>query len=332
MGNPEGTETIFNNTIQGDVFISIIITVYKRKNYLKEAVDSICNQYRVDKNFEVLIMDDDPNSSMDTISKFKSYQNLAYYRNKNNIGLYNNVNLGVQLSKGLYVSFLHDDDLLYPNYLQIVCYFLTTIKPSAKCVIPNRDITTTKTITNHKNIHPVKNFIKKSAGKSKNIFREFTQTNGLIYTLRNIYCAPSCGTIFERDEYLQCGGFKQEYWPISDYIFFVMFNKHNRVYFLNEKLGNYRWLENLSQDKQVQYLNLKQYIEFYKTNQFSPIINLYYKIFYREAVYAKFLMLSNQFRNEVMAEYPWLGQRNAIKWNFFYLFNQIYGLFHGLIA
>jgi glycosyltransferase involved in cell wall biosynthesis len=120
-------------------FLSIIITVYKRKECLPEAIHSVIKQENIQIEYEIIVISDDPDDALNEINNFRHVKNIFFYRNSQNIGLYNSCNMGVKIARGKYIAFLHDDDLLYPNYLSEIYKFIRTTKPNVKCILTNRD-------------------------------------------------------------------------------------------------------------------------------------------------------------------------------------------------
>ena len=89
--------------------LTIIITTYKRPLKLKRCIDSIQkNEY-----LEILVVDDCPEKSAQTITNQYSYINYISKANKSNVA--NSRNLGISHSKGKYILFLDDDDYLLNN-------------------------------------------------------------------------------------------------------------------------------------------------------------------------------------------------------------------------
>ena len=85
--------------------VSVIITTYNRRGFLKEAVLSVLNQEYKDK--EVLIVDDGS-----TDGSRQEIEGLPVrYIWKENGGISSARNKGIELSKGEYVAFLDVDDL-----------------------------------------------------------------------------------------------------------------------------------------------------------------------------------------------------------------------------
>lgn len=318
-------------------FISFIITVYRRKEYIHEAINSVLHQKNIDSDYEIIVLYDDPDGNMAEFEVYGNTKNIFIYRNRSNLGLYNSVNLGVRIARGKYVSFLHDDDILYPEYLSELNKFINNNKQNPKCILVNRDIIgfPAKRSIHNKTIKAIIPFIFWPFFLLRFLFRKsykiITLKEGLTYILSNIYKAPSCGTLFERESFLNSGGFDQNFWPVSDYYFFLRFNKETPVYMLRKKLACYRWFDNLSQNKSVQYAGFEHLSVFFKSIQPIVSVNKYFSFFINEILYAKFLMVKREYRNEVIDKYPELKQRNKIKWVIFKLYNIGFRFFHDLI-
>ncbi len=99
---------------------SIVIPTYQRTELLEEAVDSALNQYGV-INYEIVIVDDNFQERCPTqqliLSKYGDKKKIAYYKNKENVGMFNNWNRCYELARAEWVCMLHDDDILKPSYL-----------------------------------------------------------------------------------------------------------------------------------------------------------------------------------------------------------------------
>ena len=327
-GNPEGAQ---------NPLVSIIITAYKRKDYIHEAINSAINQKNIDFDYEIIVLYDDPDAVLDDLGDYQHIKNIYFYRNFKNLGLYNNTNLAAKIARGRYIAFLHDDDILYPEYLSEVHKFLVNKKHESKCVLVNRDVTglSVQKPAYKKILKCVLGVIFFPFFLFRLIFRKshkkITLREGLTYLLSNIYKAPSCGTLFEKEAFFNSGGFNQNFWPVSDYYFFLKFNYNNPVYMLRKKLACYRWFDNLSQNKEVQLSGFEHYTVFLKSEQPVNFINSYYKLFHTEVLYSKFLMINKEHRNEIMVKYPELKYPNRIKWLFFKSYNKFFHFFHNLI-
>ncbi len=306
---------------------------------MHEAIKSAINQKNIDFEYEILVMCDDPKSELKEACFYQDKKNIFFYRNRKNLGLYNSSNLGAAIARGRYIAFLHDDDILYPEYLSAINIFLENKRYKPKCILVNRDVSCTvsglpKSAAN-KSIKYIKIIIFLPFFIVRRILRKsykiITLREGLTYLLSNVYKAPSCGALFEKEVFMESGGFNQDFWPVSDYYYFLNFNKNHPVYMLRDKLACYRWLDNLSQNKAIQFSSFKRLYYFFKSTQPLRSINIYYRFFHTEVLYSKFLMINKEWRNEIIDEFPELKKINKLKWKVFRMYNIAFRFFHNII-
>lgn len=91
--------------------LSIIITTYNRYELLKNAIEKVYQQTY--KNIEVIVSDDCSTDSTYLIQE--DFQNIKYIKTSQNIGYSENSKFAYSHTKGEYVVFLSDDDLLKDN-------------------------------------------------------------------------------------------------------------------------------------------------------------------------------------------------------------------------
>ncbi len=99
--------------------ISVIIPVYNVKPYLKECVDSVINQsYR---NLEIILVDDGSNDGSEMICdeycKKDSRVKVIHQENK---GLSVARNIGIEHSKGDFLTFVDSDDYIHKEMLMVL--------------------------------------------------------------------------------------------------------------------------------------------------------------------------------------------------------------------
>ena len=98
--------------IDHNFLVSICIPTYNGEKFLIECLDSALDQTYT--NIEILIVDDC--SSDRTVKITESYlqkdKRIKIYKNTKNLGLVNNWNKCLQLSKGEYIKFAFQDDIL----------------------------------------------------------------------------------------------------------------------------------------------------------------------------------------------------------------------------
>lgn len=100
--------------------VSILMTVYNRESYLREAIESVLlSTYQ---NWELIIVDD--RSQDDSVKIAKQYaskdERIKVYLNEKNLGDYPNRNKAASFAKGRYIKYLDSDDKIYPHGLEVM--------------------------------------------------------------------------------------------------------------------------------------------------------------------------------------------------------------------
>ena len=100
--------------------VSICLATYNGERYLKEQLDSLCNQTY--KNIEILIQDDC--SSDATINIVKSYQkkhdNIQLFINDVNLGYIKNFETLIKKARGEYIALCDQDDIWVENKIELL--------------------------------------------------------------------------------------------------------------------------------------------------------------------------------------------------------------------
>ena len=99
-----------------DIFISVIITAYNRKEFLLNAVKSALNQTLDKKYYEIIVI---KNYSDDKIDKFIKENNIKNILT-DEISLSGKIVEAFKIAKGDIISFLEDDDTFLENKLENV--------------------------------------------------------------------------------------------------------------------------------------------------------------------------------------------------------------------
>ncbi len=102
-----------------DSLLSVIVPVYNVENYLKRCVDSIIGQTY--KNLEILLIDDGSTDSSGILCDeiAKSDQRIRVIH-KQNGGLSDARNAGIDAAKGEYISFIDSDDFIDTDMLELL--------------------------------------------------------------------------------------------------------------------------------------------------------------------------------------------------------------------
>ncbi|MBS1515709.1 MAG: glycosyltransferase family 2 protein [Bacteroidetes bacterium] len=103
--------------------VSVIVTTYNRKKFLKRALDSLLKQSF--KNFEVIIIDDGSKDDSEKIifKYLKDNSNFRYLRHSNRKNPLS-VNSGILLATGRYITLLDSDDEYKKDHLNIRVEFM----------------------------------------------------------------------------------------------------------------------------------------------------------------------------------------------------------------
>ena len=105
-------------------YISVVLPVYNRSEFLTEAVDSILNQTLTD--FELLIVNDGSSNAecLRIISDYEKKDTRVRILHQQNGGLACARNTGISNACGQYIAFMDDDDISHPSRLEKQARFL----------------------------------------------------------------------------------------------------------------------------------------------------------------------------------------------------------------
>ena len=96
--------------------ITVIVPVYNVEQYLNRCVDSIINQLY--KNLEIILVDDgSPDNCGRICDEYAKRDNRIHVIHKENGGLSDARNAGIDIAKGKYITFVDSDDYINDNYI-----------------------------------------------------------------------------------------------------------------------------------------------------------------------------------------------------------------------
>ena len=98
--------------------VSIVMPTYNAVKYIQGAVESVLRQTYTD--WELLIVDDGSTDGTEQMIQnlIKMDERVKLVKNRENIGVAETRNRGVELAKGEWIAFLDSDDIWHPNKLQ----------------------------------------------------------------------------------------------------------------------------------------------------------------------------------------------------------------------
>lgn len=98
------------------VILSIIVPNYNKGIKLKRCLDSIAKQ--INSYIEVIIVDDcSDDESMEILKKYNDFKIL---RNNDNSGVSYSRNMGIEVARGEYITFIDSDDVVFDNYVDVI--------------------------------------------------------------------------------------------------------------------------------------------------------------------------------------------------------------------
>ena len=97
--------------------ISIVIPVYKVELYLEKCIESIINQTY--KNLEIIIVDDgSPDNCPQICDEYSKKDKRIKVIHKENGGLSDARNAGIDIATGKYIAFVDSDDYVSDDYVE----------------------------------------------------------------------------------------------------------------------------------------------------------------------------------------------------------------------
>ncbi len=192
--------------------VSVIIPTYNRRQFLKEAIDSVLNQ--TFKDVELIVVDD--GSTDGTEELVSAYGKKIRYIWQMNKGPAAARNKGTEIASGEYIAFLDSDDLWLPRKLEKQIDFFN-LNPEAKICYTDEIW-----IKNGIRVNPKKKHAKYS---------------GWIYP----YCLPLCiispsSVLIKRELWNTIEGFDENFFVCEDYELWLRIGAQYPIFFLPDKL------------------------------------------------------------------------------------------------
>ena len=214
--------------------VSIVIPAFNCTNYIGQSLQSCFSQTYTD--FEVIVVDDC--SDEDIYSAIKGFD-VKYVRNNKNIGPAGSRNIGIQLSKGDYISFIDSDDLMNRYKLEKSVKAFES-DPEIGLVCGNYQI-----LIDRVRLCPP-------------FYRNPIKINHDMLMNQNFVASGS--TTVKRDVLEDIGNFNEEYWIGEDYDLWIRIAEKYKVCYLHDILYYYSIVKNgnsLTQRDDIQKNHIK---------------------------------------------------------------------------
>lgn len=232
-------------------WLTVLIPTFCRVDLLEDAISSVLNQYHCDFLWDIVILDNEAddgkiNNTEKLIRKIDS-KRILYYRNSEHIRPGDNFNRAMQIARGQWVCFLHDDDLLIGNTLQkmgkLISVFSQRPGKPLGAISAKYHQFVYDSDTKECNIDiPCTNKYYCDIPLCYGLYR-LTHAN-LWFTANIGGDVPSNGAVFNRKAALECGGFIEDFGISGDLILYYRMERKYAVYSTVQPMGLYRWGSN----------------------------------------------------------------------------------------
>lgn len=223
--------------------VSIMIPTFGRTELLADTVRSALAQ-DLTEHFEVVVVDNDPESDgcaalLSAVPATRNV-NFRYLRNRQNLGADGNANRCVTQARGAWISILHDDDMLDPDFARIMLAHLRSNPRFDGLICRKRALDQRAERTSISRV-----------GRISRSMRDVVQFRGR--QIRRIdarklfwgcVIGNTVGFLCRVEDMREVGGFYNEDYPSADYFFFVRYSNQYRLGETREVLATIRVLAN----------------------------------------------------------------------------------------
>ncbi len=235
------------------ILVSVIIPYFKKKEFIKKAVDSVISQTH--KNLEIIIVyDDEDPTDLALIKKIKDCdKRINIIVNKKSLGAGESRNLGIKKAKADYIAFLDADDFWRKNKIELQLKFMVNNKLNI-------------THTSYEILR--KNQYRKKIMKAKNF---------LTFEKLLLSCDIGLSTVMLNKRILSKKCKFPKIKTKEDFVLWLLIMKKNiKIFGLNKNLTTWRKLNNSLSSSIIQKLQdgLKVYRIYMKFNIFKSFFYL----------------------------------------------------------
>lgn len=114
--------------------VSVLVPTFNRPQYLSMAIASILRQsYR---NLEIIVVNDGGEDVTDLVKSFDDSR-IIFINRKQNHGKAYSLNEALRRAEGKYIAYLDDDDVYYPNHIELL---VETLEGQTDCQVAYSDL------------------------------------------------------------------------------------------------------------------------------------------------------------------------------------------------
>lgn len=264
--------------------VTICIPVYKRSAYFKEALECSIEQTIKCK----IIVVENPSDENNFEYKCAEY-GAEYYRNEENIGMYQNWNRCIELCQTEWCTILHDDDLLSEDFIEMFLKFIEENNGAydftayaCRCLIDaDRKILKKRYLLQEK-----------TTSSFSTIERKHFLTSNL---------SPFPGVVFRKSIAQSIGGFRTDEYPCADAYFWYRLYLKGKIAILNLNQALYFMNQNQASSKVAQ-----QIVDVIYHHRINIAKTLYERLIVKESIISLSKHYTNHFKFNVPLKLPFI--------------------------
>ncbi len=202
---------------------------YNYAQYIAEALDSVVNQTFQD--IELILIDDaSTDNSIEIIKPYlDKYPFIHFIKNKQNLGFFKSIQIGLDCSQGEYIAFPSSDDILFPNFLEKKVNMLDQYPDIGLCFSDYAFFSQNQPDqVNSTFINP---HLKEMKLSPADLIQQVK-----MYRL----WIPGNATLSRKKLFIQHGGYDPKYQSLTDWFVFLKIGFQHGAYFFHEKLAAMR--------------------------------------------------------------------------------------------
>lgn len=256
-----------------DSLFTICITVYERSDFFEAALESAVGQSLQSR---ILVLDNHSSHSLfkEAVKKV-NHPNIQYIRNNRNLGMLENMNECLRKAQTPWISILHDDDILHPQFNEMIANTLNTLPSDTGAIATKTDVGATPPEFQSYNTQKLEIYQLK---KNFFLYKNFT---------------PFPGVAVNRKIAINAGGFEAKFMPAPDLNLWHKMHLISKLYILDNKLAFYRMSDQMYSSKHAQ--KMVDHVYDYRISLLNSTNR--FKIFKRLLINKSKLELANFYQN-----------------------------------
>ena len=217
----------FQNIRDIQCSVSVLMPTFNRGNEISASIRSVLAQSFHD--FELIVINDGGEDISHVIKRFDT-KKIKYVSLPKNVGLAGALNVGIGRASGRYITYLDDDDVYYPNHLELLAGYLN-VHPEVDVVYANAwhcygSLKDGKFIETHRDVKD---------SRPDMFDRQLLLKGNYISTLNVMYRRQCLNHV---------GLFNEDLPKLMDWDHLVRMSACCRFHQMDDMTGEYRWKQN----------------------------------------------------------------------------------------